>query len=167
MFTGILGRDDIDIDDLWLSYAYGAIDLIGTWDSMKAYSDPGQTPLLFSLHSDANGPPGNTLIFLHREINWTQYYDACDPLYCEVTKSMSRFQKVIWAFGLLGGVITIVLAIVSQFLWPATAFLLRTYHKRSAASVSAPEHPRRPILMTTTLGGKLAPMPQSHQPEGP
>ena len=111
LLSRLLHRDEMVY---WLSHYLGALDLQATLASDVGYG--WADPLVF-INEDAPAQP----IFLHPEIDWMTYYNACAPKYCEVTYRISTFKQAYRAFGLLGGVTSLVLGITSVLLWPTTA----------------------------------------------
>lgn len=122
LLTGLLDRDLYEFVE-WQSYYSGAIDLQQNLAMHVGFK--WANPMVF-LNRDAEGQ-----IFLHPEVNWMTYYEACAPKYCEVTKPMNSFWQAYRAFGLLGGVANIVLVVVRALAWPVTAIaLLKACRKR-------------------------------------
>jgi len=139
LLTGLLDRDEMDPRD---SYIYGAQELYDTLISNLFFD---KKSMVWYLRDDS-GP-----IFLQPEIDWEKYRQYCYPEYCEVIMPMRGAQKLYWALGILGGVATIVLAVVTMLLWPCTAMLLHWISKRRTAATGHPERPRGPLLEDRSL----------------
>lgn len=142
LLTDLLDRDKMEP---WLSYYNSALDLKATLATKITY-DPSA---LVSYLGEPDNQAGKILwpVFLYPEIDWKKYREACNPVYCEVTKPMRDARKLYWAFGFLGGVASIVLGFVTMLLWPVVGFLLRKILKssrtrRADANGSDLERPR-------------------------
>lgn len=130
LLTGLLDRDEMDPSQ---SYVYGAKELSGTLRSNRAYDRKAKVWYM----KDDSGH-----IFLQPQIDWEKYHQNCYPEYCEVIKPMRGAQKLFWAFGILGGVATIVLAVVTTLLWPCTAMLLLWISNCKTVEIMKPETPQ-------------------------
>ncbi|KAG0619504.1 hypothetical protein M758_4G143900 [Ceratodon purpureus] len=62
--------------------------------------------------------------FLGMDINWMDYYKACNPSYCDVTKSNPWFRRLYIALAQIGGLITVVGMLVKLVIFPAVLFML-------------------------------------------
>ena len=112
-----------DLQD-WMSYYVGAFNqYIGLYLRSQT-GDPNPKVLVL------NNSLG--IAFLHMEINWTSYAEICIPQYCEVTEQMDLLRKVYWGFALVGGFTAVILAIVHILLWPAIAFLLSQWGRKTS-----------------------------------
>lgn len=115
--------DPNDLQD-WESYFRGAR---WQWGDLYLRLDSGDPNAKVLVLNNSAG-----IAFLHMDINWTKYAEICIPQYCEVTEQMNLLRKVYWGFALVGGFTAVILAIVHILLWPAIAFLLSQWGRKTS-----------------------------------
>ncbi|BBN00113.1 hypothetical protein MPTK1_1g26520 [Marchantia polymorpha subsp. ruderalis] len=155
--TGLTDLWTNALDALGANSSCSDADFFATAATRAARDFAAQEALDYPFHFAVLLDQGQT--FLGVRVNWTEYYVACAPRFCDALGSVGGARRAFAAVALLGGLGTCVLLLAHLVLWPLSDSVLVYFCRQSSAAAATgpspplPARAPRPCPPTAFHGG--------------